>query len=340
MPAAGRLPPLTASGPGGRASLAVILSRRDSPSGIKGLRVVPKGGGDKTIGLAADAWILRKGEAAEVVETRGDTVKLRSPDGRVSPWLFAKEYEEEDMKASALEATHRAIEAVERWLATTGTGAGPVKSQLQKLQGSLLEAVEPCTPEKSITADGGTEIVAGGQGGKQRTASTAAADFGELGEGAYLTFEAQGHGTLSLTWAKQRVDGALFYAAPQKPVPAFKFKGSGKQELVRGCQRDKKVYLRGFAEFVKAAVAFDCLVQYADFASSAPIPTALVFRRPDGVIERLQERGPPLAVSGFDVVAAVPFSNAEIGGGSKIMTLVKPMFIQMGNDHGSTVTLS
>lgn len=344
----GRLPPLP-----GRTSTGGLPA--GSAVAFIGRRVVPRGGGEKWLGCSPDAvWVLRKGEVGEVMEARpDDSVRIKAPDGKVSPWVYIRDYEEEDVRVSAMQQTRLAIAAAERWLTVCegGTGIMRLKGDLQRLQQSLEHCTTVDSPAPGSSADGGASdlgsplvvkdqpsVEAGGRGAEKRRVSEAARVCGELGDGLYLTYDAQQQGMLSITFAKERVAGALLFAKPQKPVPAFKYKPPGKFELVRNCQRDKKTYFRGFGEFVKAAAQFDSVVQYADIVDAAPIPCALYFHRAEGGSERLQEQGPPLATQGCLVVAVVPFTNKELDGGAHT-TLNKQLFISKGNEYGVSVTL-
>jgi len=129
--------------------------------------------------------------------------------------------------------------------------------------------------------------------------------------GAYLVYETDQLGALSIVWSRTKVCSALAFGHPLKDVPGFKFAGTGKTTLKNNIQQDKTFYYAGWCMFVKACKAFDCDV--TDYGSTeAPLPLQLwLHYKESNKIEKVVVGKPFALPDDIDAIAAVHKDNQD-----------------------------
>jgi len=154
------------------------------------------------------------------------------------------------------------------------------------------------------------------------------------GEGAYLTFDPVSGGTLFIHWSKEEVRGALLYAVPKKNVPAFKYKGNPKSEIVRDLQTDKKKWYRGCCEFVKAVKIYDSDLEVLPEIETAQLPTRIVCKTVGSEdIKRICVTSDKCPTESLTAVAAIPRDSSDLD--AKTMTM--DLFVQKGVAKGHAI---
>ncbi|ANQ05954.1 Uncharacterized protein PCOAH_00002450 [Plasmodium coatneyi] len=152
-------------------------------------------------------------------------------------------------------------------------------------------------------------------------------------KGAYLTFDNASNGSLFIVWKKEKVDGALMFIKPTKAVPEFKFtSNSGKSELIRNLQSDKKLFYSGVCQFIKKAKEINGEVTLlAHFNDTFPIKVNVYFLKGNNVV--------PLSVDvsfdldGVDAVSVLPHGSSSL----QVKTMKKDMFVSRGNTEGASI---
>ncbi|GBG29897.1 ADP-ribosylation factor [Hondaea fermentalgiana] len=79
--------------------------------------------------------------------------------------------------------------------------------------------------------------------------------------GMYLVFDSVSGGTLYAVWSETVVEGAWAFFFPRKDVAAFKFKGNGRSELIRGLMVNRQKLYSGWTQFFKLANDNDGLIK-------------------------------------------------------------------------------
>ena len=151
----------------------------------------------------------------------------------------------------------------------------------------------------------------------------------DLGMGAYLTFTAASAGTLFLNWSHEPVEGALAYFRPQKNVPKFKFKkNGGRSEILRDCAMMKiKRHYSGWCQFVKLAKSFQGEIVILS----------------EDLRVHVNHAGPVVELTrgqffSLDEAVAVSVLN-RANDAFSVQTMIKSLFIEVGNQHGAALDL-
>jgi len=82
----------------------------------------------------------------------------------------------------------------------------------------------------------------------------------ESTKGGYLVFDVASQGSLFIKWSSTPIDKALMFFKPTKKVPAFKYKGTAKEELARKMHCNVPQFFMGICEYLKIARQFDGLL--------------------------------------------------------------------------------
>lgn len=120
-----------------------------------------------------------------------------------------------------------------------------------------------------------------------------------------MTFDTDSGGRVWLTWSTTPVANAILSAVPKQTVPAHKFKGGGKTEVIRGANEAKKFY-EGVCSFVKAVAAYGSEVKRE--AGSTPHPLLVVLLDKNNTVVKLN--GNSAALLTMKTVAAVNKDSA------------------------------
>lgn len=130
--------------------------------------------------------------------------------------------------------------------------------------------------------------------------------------GAYLVYETDQLGALSIVWSRTKVCSALAFGHPLKDVPGFKFAGTGKTTLKNNIQQDKTFYYAGWCMFLKECKAFECRVTDCGSAE-APLPVQLwLHHRGTNRVEKAVAGEPFALPESLDAIAATHKDNKEL----------------------------
>jgi len=103
----------------------------------------------------------------------------------------------------------------------------------------------------------------------------------EATKGGYLLFDVSSQGSLFLKWSTTRPEKALMFFKPTKSVPAFKYKGQGKEEICRKLTVNAPGYFKGVTEFVKMAKIYHgelTVFDHPDLDANVP-PIGITFMK-------------------------------------------------------------
>ncbi|CAG9484290.1 conserved Plasmodium protein, unknown function [Plasmodium vivax] len=153
-------------------------------------------------------------------------------------------------------------------------------------------------------------------------------------KGAYLTFDNASNGSLFIVWRKEKVDNALMFIRPTKAVAEFKFSSnSGKSELIRNLQSDKKLFFSGLCQFIKEARDIKGVVTLlSHFNDTFPIKVNVYFLKGNNVVPL--SVGVPFDLDGVDAVSVLPQGSSSL----QVKTMKKDMFVSRGNSEGASVS--
>ncbi|KJP89270.1 hypothetical protein AK88_01148 [Plasmodium fragile] len=153
-------------------------------------------------------------------------------------------------------------------------------------------------------------------------------------KGAYLTFDNASNGSLFIVWRKEKVDNALMFIRPTKTVAEFKFtSNSGKSELIRNLQSDKKLFYSGLCQFIKEAKDIKGEVTLlAHFNNTFPIKVNVYFLKGNNVVPL--SVGVPFGLEGVDAVSVLPLGSSSL----QVKTMKKDMFVSKGNSEGASIS--
>jgi len=151
-----------------------------------------------------------------------------------------------------------------------------------------------------VTGQAGGDIAARNSMPEQEDNVDEEPDLLVEGEGAYLTYSIADHGTLTTTWSKTTVEGALAFISPQKPVPAHKFQtNQGRSFYKNSGDSSTRSYRKGFANFAKIGKAYDGVLTLSQDAN-----VQLVFLGNDDTVT-IVEPGTPVPLAGQAFVVGV-----------------------------------
>ncbi|KAI4841001.1 IMP1-like protein [Plasmodium brasilianum] len=143
-------------------------------------------------------------------------------------------------------------------------------------------------------------------------------------KGAYLIFDNASNGSLFIVWKKEKVENALLYIRPTKPVAEFKFtSNSGKSELIRNLQSDKKLFFSGLCQFFKEAKDIKGVITLLPhFNDSFPIKVIPL------------KVNDPFDLEGVDAISVLPNGSSSL----QVKTMKKDMFVCRGNAEGASLS--
>jgi len=149
-----------------------------------------------------------------------------------------------------------------------------------------------------------------------------------------LVFDVVNEGTLFAVWGENVSGQVLACFKPNKPVPAFKYSASGKQELMRKFRGEKARFYEGCAQFFKLAKEYEGMVWLTS-------PSIGVYLRENGEGSMLKMvpggECDPVSVSNFTAVAVLPPANTSIVDGVKMM---QEQVLRVGLNEGWGLALS
>jgi hypothetical protein len=152
----------------------------------------------------------------------------------------------------------------------------------------------------------------------------------ETTQGGYLLFDVASNGTMFIKWSKTTVENALIFFKPTKSVPGFKYKGLGKQELVRNLQESKNKYFQGVCEFMKIGRKYDSeFVLLPHNAAHAPYPVGISLLQSSKLTH--VEPGTYYTISKQDAIASY---NATINPFEGMHSTNLTTFCNQGRCHG------
>ncbi|SBT70317.1 conserved Plasmodium protein, unknown function [Plasmodium malariae] len=153
-------------------------------------------------------------------------------------------------------------------------------------------------------------------------------------KGAYLIFDNASNGSLFIVWKKEKVENALLYIRPTKPVAEFKFtSNSGKSELIRNLQSDKKLFFSGLCQFFKEAKDIKGVITLLPhFNDSFPIKVNFYFLKGNNVIPL--KVNDPFDLEGVDAISVLPNGSSSL----QVKTMKKDMFVCRGNAEGASLS--
>ncbi|SBS80150.1 conserved Plasmodium protein, unknown function [Plasmodium ovale] len=153
-------------------------------------------------------------------------------------------------------------------------------------------------------------------------------------KGAYLTFDNASNGSLFIVWKKEKVENALLFIKPTRSVPEFKFtSNSGKSELIRNLQSDKKLFYSGLCQFIKEAKDIKgelTLLPHLD--NSFPIKVSVYSLKGNNVVQL--KVGEPFSLDGVDAMSVLPNGSSSL----QVKTMKKDMFVSRGNTEGASIS--
>ncbi|CRH03162.1 conserved Plasmodium protein, unknown function [Plasmodium relictum] len=153
-------------------------------------------------------------------------------------------------------------------------------------------------------------------------------------KGAYLIFDSASNGSLFIVWKREKVENALMFIKPTKPVPEFKFTNhNGKSELIRNLQSDKKLFYSGLCQFIKEARDIKgevSLLPHLD--ESSPIKVDIYFLKGNNVSS--VKVGTSFFAHEVDAVSILPKGSSSL----MVKTIKKDMFVCRGNTEGASIS--
>ncbi|CBZ56439.1 conserved hypothetical protein [Neospora caninum Liverpool] len=151
--------------------------------------------------------------------------------------------------------------------------------------------------------------------------------------GGYLVFDPVSNGTLFLIWSNREVANAMAFFYPKKPVPDFKFKNGGRQEIFRNLLSDKKNYYEGWCHFFKAAAEFNGECRLLAGADTAPLRVTVAFLF--GTTVKKLAQAQPLPTSGVVAIGCVPQAQTTFD----VRTMHRDLFLGNSRQSGAAIAL-
>lgn len=161
-----------------------------------------------------------------------------------------------------------------------------------------------------------------------------------LDDGCYLIYDAASGGTLVLHYSHEKVpENAVGFFQPSQRIQEFKYTNHGGYvELIRGIiggDKNKKLYLSGWCQFVQIAKHFKGRVQKVNNPQQG-LKIDIYGWFADGTVCPLCQQQDLVDVSHLDAVAVVPQANDRFVG---VKQLTELAFLQLGDLEGASLKL-